>query len=1305
MIILKHLTVERFKLLRELNLHFPQRGSILIQGPNESGKSALLESIYFALYGETLQSRGKRSLDDLISYGADSAAVTLCLAVGATSVTVTRSLERGQGQIASLSIQRSGELTEETYTSLREVNENIIRELGWMDGETLRNTCLIAQKELERLEHVSGSARDDAARRLLGLEDLLRLSEQFTITEDDEQHLQYVTERLRLAEIQTRIPQLSKQLEDSEISLDAVVVREKLEEIAQQDNDIAEQERVLENVNVKRAEVKSKQARAVQLKQADETLAELIAAYDEMAEARRERPELEKQIADLERRERDELPVLEKRVGELAELTRSFGTLQRMSNDLLSAVDAVKDLEKELKKFDAAQQDLTGLDEQVAHARALVEEAKQALKDIEDRRKSGRPQLEARLTSLDNLAERLGVLRQTEEQYSRRLTGKGKVAENKVRLDQLRRELRDAEEEMQQIEAETRQVQDQAGALEQRWRQIELRQRLLEWLRLKKLSQGLNQAEQQLAMARQHQIQLAQENDSTHGKVQKLQAATAICGVLTVFCLIIALMLFFQQDMRNQGFVLSALAIGLFFGAILSGYNYKHARDKQKAVDQQMQSALNHVGMMAAARETALHTSGNNEELYKVEQEIRSLGSNVPRSLEEAQRLLAHMPESGENQTALQQQLKKQRDAAQIAQKQVNVARETTTNLRKEYTQLDGLRQQEDWDNIEERLREDLAAVERMQQEIAMLAGQEGLPMASINARLQHTALDTFSSGQMLGNEEEQGDTTELETLVDSMIVSAEQELAAMDGKLDLAADLASQVKIHQEALDILLVRKQALEERNAQYEATSPTKQIERAREQQAGLRQALQDLRDSLRQRVKQLGVDFGQAAITTAEIQARKQLETMHITLGNKMLLQEKLDNYSERLKVRQESLSELYKQLSKFSNTLGNWIVPLNPFADALLALRSRCERELQEINEEGLLKEKEGLQNQQGALKAKIELCRQEIETAREQIAALLAQHNRPAARSYVLQDLAAVWPLLNNYSAQDYQRLNEEQERLENELDELEKREHELSKQLDLTDKQDLEVARTEMEQQERIYQTKKHGLRMIEAVHERLMGKVLPRTEQYMHQILPSLTGGRYHDVHLVTEAGADTACQLQVWESAASKYVHKSELSGGASDLLSLALRLSFAIATLPRETSTVPGFVILDEPLSSFDRSRAKALVNVATGDILSQHFEQILLISHNSAFDPALFPYHIYMDNGLVAESNLPAVPEMAPVVLKKPETTIAETPREALAASLDESDFMDEELDDGDEDESMNAATIHVSALPARLNSQ
>jgi DNA repair exonuclease SbcCD ATPase subunit len=192
------------------------------------------------------------------------------------------------------------------------------------------------------------------------------------------------------------------------------------------------------------------------------------------------------------------------------------------------------------------------------------------------------------------------------------------------------------------------------------------------------------------------------------------------------------------------------------------------------------------------------------------------------------------------------------------------------------------------------------------------------------------------------------------------------------------------------------------------------------------------------------------------------------------------------------------------------------------------------------------------------------------------------------------------------------------------------------------------------MQQQERLYQTKKRGNLLIKEVDQRLLRKMLPRTEFYMQQILPSLTGGRYHDVHLETEPEEGTIsggpCQIQVWDSAASAYVPVSALSGGAADLLSLALRLAFAIAILPRELNAAPGFVLLDEPLSSFDRGRAQSLVDVVTGELLSRHFEQIIIVSHSSAFEPAMFPYHVYMDNGIVVESNLPVVPSFPVMVM-------------------------------------------------------
>jgi DNA repair exonuclease SbcCD ATPase subunit len=397
-----------------------------------------------------------------------------------------------------------------------------------------------------------------------------------------------------------------------------------------------------------------------------------------------------------------------------------------------------------------------------------------------------------------------------------------------------------------------------------------------------------------------------------------------------------------------------------------------------------------------------------------------------------------------------------------------------------------------------------------------------------------------------------------------------------------------------------------------------------------------------------VQPLGIPYGQTASHNAEIAARKQLEALQITVGNRIELQSRHLRYVSSLRQHQESLSELYRQLAKFSSSLGSWIVPLNPFADALVGLRTRCQHELQEAHEEGILQKLEELQLQEGASQAKIELCRQEIEEAQERIAAMLAQRNRPPAKGYTIADIVVVWPLVGEYSTQDRSRLQEEHEAKEQELHQLEQRELELSTRLQVgDDRLDLEQARKRMELQERSYQTKTRGGLMVKVLNERLIQKVLPRTEYYMHQLVPLLTCGRYRDVRLTADPEEGSASggvlQLRVWESSAGEYLPLSALSGGTADQLSLALRLAFTIAALPRELVLTPGFILLDEPLSSLDRAHSRALVDVIAGEMLGQHFEQVLLMSHNSEFEPAMFPYHVYMDSGMVVESNLPTPP--------------------------------------------------------------
>src|SRR6266516_3707556 len=496
MITLKHLTVERFRLLREINLHFTQRGSILIQGPNEAGKTALLESIYFALYGEPLtllaSNHHKRTLDDLVLYGALQAKVSLTLSIGATELLITRGIERraeGVEQQVSVQVRRLGMPVEEPVTHLTTANERIIAELGCMDGETLRNSCFIEQKGLNRLEELPGHVREATIRKLLGLEKLLSLTEEFQLTPSDERKLLESTQRLKLAEIQARIPELSQQLGQVEAALDAVSVSEDLEEISQQEADIAEQHLSLEQLQTRRTELKARQGRIRQLQKADTILGEIIVAYDAIAEARSELPELDRQIAELDRSEREELPALEKRVNDLVDLTRTFGTLERMSNDLLTIVSTIKQLEQERKQYEELQSNNDELDEQIIRARLQVDLARQSLHELEERQRAGRPQLEARLQRLQKLRERLTALHQAEEAYTQRVNHPEAAVENIAQLNKVKRDLQEAEKQLVRHKTEADQAEQEADTLEKHWRELSLARQLEEWQRLKELSQ------------------------------------------------------------------------------------------------------------------------------------------------------------------------------------------------------------------------------------------------------------------------------------------------------------------------------------------------------------------------------------------------------------------------------------------------------------------------------------------------------------------------------------------------------------------------------------------------------------------------------------------------------------------------------------------------------------------------------------------------------------------------------------------------------------------------------------------------
>ena len=59
MILLRRLEARAFKRLDGIDLAFPARGAVLIEGLNESGKSTLLEAIYFCALRRAACRRGR----------------------------------------------------------------------------------------------------------------------------------------------------------------------------------------------------------------------------------------------------------------------------------------------------------------------------------------------------------------------------------------------------------------------------------------------------------------------------------------------------------------------------------------------------------------------------------------------------------------------------------------------------------------------------------------------------------------------------------------------------------------------------------------------------------------------------------------------------------------------------------------------------------------------------------------------------------------------------------------------------------------------------------------------------------------------------------------------------------------------------------------------------------------------------------------------------------------------------------------------------------------------------------------------
>ncbi len=156
---------------------------------------------------------------------------------------------------------------------------------------------------------------------------------------------------------------------------------------------------------------------------------------------------------------------------------------------------------------------------------------------------------------------------------------------------------------------------------------------------------------------------------------------------------------------------------------------------------------------------------------------------------------------------------------------------------------------------------------------------------------------------------------------------------------------------------------------------------------------------------------------------------------------------------------------------------------------------------------------------------------------------------------------------------------------------------------------------------------------KLMNLARDRVFGSVKEKIEKNMGRFLPILTAGRYNMVKI-----DEKEYKIEIYDKEARKMRGKGVFSGATQDQISLALRLAFAVSTLPGSRGVVPGFIFLDEPLSGFDEERRKGLLDLLLKGNMTSQFTQIIVISHGEQLRDE-FPHSLHMDGGKAISSSM------------------------------------------------------------------
>ncbi|MCC6180110.1 MAG: AAA family ATPase [Chloroflexi bacterium] len=1358
MIRLRHLTVRNFKRLREIDLAFPPSGSILIEGLNESGKSTLFEAIYFALYGRALVTEG--GLESTIRYGCHESFVELSLEVDATTLLIQRRT-RAQGQNRGKLLVRLPDGTEEEVARARAMNERIVAELGKLDGDTLLNSCFVEQKKLQRLESLDAASRRESLLRLLNLDNLTALENQFKVSRQDDRDFAVAQVRLELATVRDEIPVRQCELAQTERQVTARHVRSALDRRTAATANLVEVERTIARLEEETAALDSRLARIAAF---GEVARQAEAAGRTAEQRQRLAEEVEARQQDLDALDRladEERPHLVARRAALTALAARLRHLETVEHGLAGLdegranASAASEADAEVARHEAdratlatrlrrladlreAGQAAERLAERLSQQAALTTERDRlegALSDLRNVR-DGLPDRRAHAAALNDAANSLDAARQQYDSAERQIGLVADLAAAETALEVATGERSDAERRLRDTAAQLIAAR-QALQVARSARSPALRPLIVAWSDARATiddgdaaASARDDASRRLEWARQG---LRQAESLRSATVQRSTLGLAVGGVgLLVGILLAALGL-----LVPGGAVALVSLTGLGVGIRERGRLTASAEAVSKfgqAVDLAQQ------GLADATARLSL-TDAARVRLAEAERALLSVGERVPSSVDEARdrlRVAEQRDRAAEASAARERDLDETvsrltreegqaqgrcQSAVQAAERcteRVSAARvalggpaddsatlhaEAARHLEQAKQALKAAQERAaslDVEPTAERVRQRAAvaqaSVSQDEQQAAGIAPIEAraveagqrLDALAANMVNERRALDAHltAMGQSPLGEADAAALTALGRRIAAHLggedaTALERQRSQIEAAIGAARQRAEQRR--EDARDVwqrVAEAARALAEGAAGEDAAGrdSTALLQRAEGALAsgevdtgGLREDTAARRRALAAEAERvdapLTLDGLRDAVTVLEARWR-QIEDQ---LRTRPSVVERRDTASAQVAMLDRRLAGEWAAIGGRLATLdatrhatrdatpdvtpdaehtpsqagpSSPVLDVTPDASSSMALTPATEsRDAASLvaslhaarvalDEDGTRARRDAALGDAADARARAGALRADQQQADEAIAGQLRTLGLMPLAEPTPDALCLVLPEIDDPALPDLDVLESERRRLDGIIGGLDAERQRLEGQWGLAGA-DLDTAacRAELERLTREKAIKLRATRIVQQARSNLIGRVLPSTEHNLRLLLPQVTTQRYRDATLSDEY------RLQVWDADAGRYVAKEIFSGGTKDQFSLALRLAFALATLPQELGTTPGFIFLDEPLSAFDQPRTAALVELLTTGQIAKSFAQIFLISHSRAFDPDLFPYYLRMHEGRVAETNL------------------------------------------------------------------